>query len=233
MKVYSGIAPPQALLDAMAAAKLQPSPTKITPRPSWPTNDQQHPRPPMPPRPEDEPEPVPANAGAVYDDAPPSYEDAMADNLAPVDGPRREYHPPDASTSSRSSVEAGTDAKSPVHGKDGSAAMAGPGPGPAVEGFMARGSREGRSSSESFDMLPTTPPESNSGSPPSSPMRRSQSTVKITRNAVEDESPPVYQPVAENQPGSAQRQTSQSHARPMNLGVPSRKPVPRSSEGQR
>lgn len=183
----------------------------------------------MPPRPSDEP--VPADAGAVYDDAPPSYEDAMADNIAPVDGPRREYHPPDASTSSRSSLEPGTDAKSPVQtGKDREA-------GPAAEGFVAPGSREGRSSSESFDMLPATPPESNSGSPPISPVRRSQSTVKVSRNTVDDESPPVYQPVAEGQslragsgPGPAQRQTSQSHPRPMNLGVPSRKPVPRSSE---
>ncbi|KAJ5979921.1 hypothetical protein N7481_007219 [Penicillium waksmanii] len=206
VKVYSGIAPPQALLDAMAAAKLQPSPTKIAPRPSWPTSTEQ-PRPQMPPRPEGEP--VPADAGAVYDDAPPSYEDAMADNLSPGGW-----------TTSRT------------------------GKGPAAEGFvvaaLARGAsiREGRSSSESFDMLPTTPPESNSGSPPISPVRRSQSTVKFTRNPVDDESPPVYQPVAENQQqqplgGAAQRQTSQSHARPMNLGVPSRKPVPRSSEGQR
>jgi hypothetical protein len=231
VKVYSGIAPPQALLDAMAAVKLQPSPTKTTPQPPWPASSEQ-PGPAMPPRPEGEP--IPADAGAVYDDAPPSYEDAIADNLAPVDGPRREYHPPDASTSSRSSVEPGTDAKSPVQaGRERDrTAMAGP----SAEGFVARDSREGRSSSESFDMLPTTPPESNSGSPPISPVRRSQSTVKVTRHPVEEESPPVYQPVAEGQPtlgGVAQRQTSQSHARPMNLGVPSRKPVPRSSGGQR
>ncbi|KAJ5761410.1 hypothetical protein N7533_003449 [Penicillium manginii] len=185
VKVYSGIAPPQALLDAMAAVKLQPSPTKTTPQPPWPASSEQ-PRPAMPPRPEGEP--IPADAGAVYDDAPPSYEDAIADNLAPVDGPRREYHPPDASTSSRSSVEPGTDAKSPVQaGRERDrTAMAGP----SAEGFVARDSREGRSSSESFDMLPTTPPESNSGSPPISPVRRSQSTVKVTRHPVEEESPP-------------------------------------------
>lgn len=232
VKVYSGIAPPQALLDAMAAAKLQPSPTKPNPRPTWspPTNSDS--RPPMPPRPEDGP--VPADVGAVYDDAPPSYEDAMADNIAPVDGPRREYHPPDAPSSSSSrSTEPGTDAKSPVQtGKDREA-------GPAAEGFVAAGSherereREGRSSSESFDMLPTTPPESNSGSPPTSPVRRSQSTVKVTRNPVDEESPPQYQPVAEGQQlHGSQGQASRDHRRPMNLGVPNRKPVPRSSERQ-
>ncbi|OQE29566.1 hypothetical protein PENSTE_c002G02753 [Penicillium steckii] len=228
VKVYSGIAPPQALLDAMAAAKLQPSPTKPQSRPSWPTQSTDSPRPPMPPRPSDGT--IPAAATTIYDDAPPSYEDAMADNIAPVDGPRREYHPPDASTSRRT-VEPGTDAKSPVQtGKDREA-------GPAAEGFVVPGSREGRSSSESFDMLPTTPPESHSGSPPTSPVRRSQSTVKVTRNPVDEESPPQYQPVAEGQQGSlalgmGQRQmsSSQNHPRPMNLGVPSRKPVPRSSE---
>ena len=28
----------------------------------------------------------------IPDEAPPSYEDAIADDLAPVDGPRRDYH---------------------------------------------------------------------------------------------------------------------------------------------
>jgi len=30
----------------------------------------------------------------VYNDPPPSYEDAMADNMLPVDGPRVGYRPP-------------------------------------------------------------------------------------------------------------------------------------------
>lgn len=216
VKVYSGIAPPQALLDAIAAAALQPSPSKPKPRPTWPGGDGGD-RPPMPPRPETG-GPVPANSSAEYDDAPPSYEDTMAENLSPVDGPRREYHPPDAST-----AESGADAKSPVQtGKvreDGSAA----------EGFAAFRSRERRSSSESFDMLPTTPPESNSGSPPASPVRRSQSTMKVPRDRVDEESPPQYQPVAESQlqaPSTVERRPSRNNLRPMNLGVPTRKPVP-------
>ncbi|OOQ87381.1 arrestin (or S-antigen), N-terminal domain protein [Penicillium brasilianum] len=222
VKVYSGIAPPQALLDAMAAAAPQLSPSKPTSKPSWPTSDEIS-RPPMPPRPSTGP--VPADAGAVYDDAPPSYEDAMAENLSPVDGPRREYHPP-AASSSRRTVEPGTDAKSPV--RTGNIRD----DGPAAEGSWAPPSREGRSSSESFDMLPTTPPESHSGSPPASPVRRSQSMMKVPRNQASEESPPQYQPVTETQlqpPNAVERRPSRNNLRPMNLGVPTRKPVPQGS----
>ncbi|KAJ5180834.1 Arrestin-like N-terminal [Penicillium capsulatum] len=219
VKIYSGIAPPQALLDAMAAAALQPSPTKPTPRPTWPASN--YDRPPMPPRPADGP--VPAESSATYDDAPPSYEDAMADNIGPINGPRREYHPPDAS-SSRSPVESGTDAKSPDHtGKAGDGI-------PAPEGSVVPEARARRSSSESFDMLPTTPPESTSGSPPTSPVTRSQSTMKITRNPMEEESPPQYQQVAGihlQSRGTVENLPSRNNLRPMNLGVPTRKPVPR------
>lgn len=221
IKVYSGIAPPQALLDAMAAAAPQLSPSKPTSKPSWPTSAETS-RPPMPPRPSTGP--VPADAGAAYDDAPPSYEDAMAENLSPVDGPRREYHPP-AASSSRRTVESGTDTKSPV--QTGKARD----DGPAAEGSWAPPSREGRSSSESFDMLPTTPPESHSGSPPASPVRRSQSMMKVPRNQASEESPPQYQPVAETQlqPPAVERRPSRNNLRPMNLGVPTRKPVPQST----
>ncbi|KAJ5096314.1 hypothetical protein NUU61_005670 [Penicillium alfredii] len=220
VRVYSGIAPPQALLDAMAAATLQPSPSKPSSRPSWPTNEGSS-RPPMPPRPMDAP--VPVSTAEVYDDAPPSYEDAMAENLSPVDGPRREYHPPDTS-SSGGAMDSGTDAKSAA--ETGKAREESPAP----EGSSALPyCRDSRSSSESFDMLPTTPPESHSGSPSTSPVRRSQSTMKVPRNPVDEESPPQYQPVAESHqlaPSAVERQPSRNNLRPMNLGVPTRKPVP-------
>jgi hypothetical protein len=222
VRVFSGVAPPQALLDAMAAASLQPSSSKPKLQPSQPAENESD-RPPMPPRPSGEP--VPVNSGDAYDDAPPSYEDAMADHLSPVDGPRREYHPPDAS--SQSTVEPGADVKSVAQqGKvidDG----------PAAEGSSAARRRDNRSSSESFDMLPTTPPESQSGSPPASPVRRAGSMMKISRNPVDEESPPQYEPVAAGQLNAsqpAQRQPSQNNLRPMNLGVPNRKPVPRSPD---
>ncbi|KAJ5782123.1 hypothetical protein N7457_003897 [Penicillium paradoxum] len=223
VRVFSGIAPPQALLDAMAAASVQQSSSKPKPQPSFPTENENS-RPPMPPRPTGEP--VPVNSGDVCDDAPPSYEDAMADHLSPVDGPRREYHPPDAS--SQRTVESGTDAKSTAQpGKDLE-------DGPAAEGSSsAPRHRDNRASSESFDMLPTTPPESQSGSPPASPMRRPGSMMKIPRNTVDEESPPQYEPVAGSQlnaPQPVQRQPSRTNLRPMNLGVPNRKPVPRTPD---
>ncbi|KAL2368457.1 hypothetical protein RJ035_005465 [Blastomyces gilchristii] len=80
VQVYSGIAPPQALLDAVRR-----SPSKVSKVSEVP--------PPQPPRPEVVPTIAPVHT--EYDDAPPSYEDAMADALGPVDGPRREYNPPD------------------------------------------------------------------------------------------------------------------------------------------
>lgn len=216
VKVFSGIAPPQALLDAMAAASLEQGSQK--PQPELPTEIGTD-RPPMPPRPSGEP--VPVNSGDVYGDAPPSYEDAMADHLSPVDGPRREYHPPEASQP----VESGTDSKPAGQGKDSE-------DGPAAEGSSAPRRRDHRSSTESFDMLPTTPPESQSGSPPPSPVRRPASMMKIPRNPVEDESPPQYEPVGGGQQAAqTQRQPSRNN-RPMNLGVPNRKPVPRSPRNQ-
>ncbi|KAJ5730972.1 uncharacterized protein N7483_005480 [Penicillium malachiteum] len=234
VKIFSGIAPPQALLDAMAAATLQQAPPKINPSPTWPADNRSDNPPPMPPRPSGPVTAVvPADSSAAYDDAPPSYEDAMADNLSPVDGPRREYHPPDAS-SSRSSVDSGTDTKSPVE----SGRTSERGSAPAPEGHLTSRTRdrepEGRSSSESFDMLPNTPPESISGSPPGSPVRRSHSMMKVSRNAVDDESPPQYQPVAESHlqasSSTIQHRPSRNSLRPMNLGVPMRKPVPRNGD---
>ncbi|QSS61975.1 arrestin [Histoplasma capsulatum] len=75
VQVYSGIAPPQALLDAIRRTPSKASKASDDP-------------PPKPPRPEVAPTVPPVQD--EYDDAPPSYEDAMADALGPVDGPRRE-----------------------------------------------------------------------------------------------------------------------------------------------
>ena len=41
-----------------------------------------------------------SNHGVMGDAAPPSYEDAMAEEIGPVDGPRRDYHPPPTTTTS-------------------------------------------------------------------------------------------------------------------------------------
>ena len=102
VQVYSGIAPPPQLLKAMASHEQQqhnsgpafarpPEPNKhaaLSEKPSTPTSESDL---------------VPAQVGHYAapqgsefpEEAPPSYEDAMADDLAPVDGPRRDYDVPE------------------------------------------------------------------------------------------------------------------------------------------
>lgn len=100
VKVFSGIAPPKALLEAgfrrEAAQPLQPPMLNVPPpqmqaphTPVTPTNaglnhanafsgaPVQH-----------------QAAGPVYDDAPPSYEDAIGQDLPPINGYRGSYQPP-------------------------------------------------------------------------------------------------------------------------------------------
>ena len=102
VKVYSGIKPPPALLKAIATSHPRPHmpmdsshkptsasthvPVPHTPSsPSTPSYDQNPPR-------------IGTIASSQQaepnDDAPPSYEDAMADEIGPVDGPRRDYNIP-------------------------------------------------------------------------------------------------------------------------------------------
>ena len=104
IEVYSGIAPPPALLEAMAAhrnsAQQQPAGSG---RPDLRrTKTMQPPQTPISPLP---PTIGPAKLGeyvspasATVDDegAPPSYEDAIGDEMGPVDGRRRDYDVPDA-----------------------------------------------------------------------------------------------------------------------------------------
>ena len=78
VEIYSGISPPAALLDAMASRPTQPVPG----RPN--TNNASTADPLYPPQ-------LGTPGAAIAEDAPPSYEDAMADEITPVDGPRRDY----------------------------------------------------------------------------------------------------------------------------------------------
>ncbi|KAL4743036.1 hypothetical protein BDV11DRAFT_179414 [Aspergillus similis] len=212
VRVYSGVTPPAALLEAMAI-NTQDKPKRPTHTPSSPRAEDTE-RPPIPPRPTAALPPI--NSDEFQEEAPPSYEDAMAETLSPLEGPRREYYPPDASSCSssfRSPVEPGADAKLPVGGA------------PRTSGGIY-GNQGANSSSESFDMLPSTPPESRSGSPLGTPVARQQSVLKIHKAPLPvEDSPPQYRLVAEN-PQPTQGQESQRPSRRMNLGVPSRKPVP-------
>ncbi|KAF2276952.1 uncharacterized protein EI97DRAFT_304073 [Westerdykella ornata] len=104
VKVYSGIAPPKALLDATLSAqagKIKPSaPPALAPPPE--------PMPPvtpvdhagfsgpnaLPPVQGAPPSPAPLGVQPPYDDAPPSYEEVVGEDLPPVDGYRGNYQPP-------------------------------------------------------------------------------------------------------------------------------------------
>ena len=95
IQVYSGIAPPRALLEQMASRPAHPnaqSPymaANLRPNASFGGNSPIAPQPSAPQASSDHVEPSPSD---IPDEAPPSYEDAMADELAPIDGPRRDYH---------------------------------------------------------------------------------------------------------------------------------------------
>ena len=95
--VYSGIAPPQALLDQMANRPTgQPIPSYNPPPGSanGPTTSG--------PAGQGQGGHVEPSASDIPLDAPPSYEDAMADDLAPIDGPRRDYSTPSSNRDEKS-----------------------------------------------------------------------------------------------------------------------------------
>ncbi|KAJ9160630.1 Arrestin-related trafficking adapter 10 [Coniochaeta hoffmannii] len=118
IEVYSGLAPPPQLVEAMRhQGRVRPASTSTrpsAPRPARQTTQQQPPRPPaIPPRPTPQqaaalqaaaaaaaasdplypPQLAPGQTEPAYDDAPPSYDEAMAEALtvAPVVGDRPAY----------------------------------------------------------------------------------------------------------------------------------------------
>ncbi|MCJ1476447.1 hypothetical protein MMC13_005113 [Lambiella insularis] len=106
-QVYSGITPSPALLAAFAKRAGQPDIGLKPPRNSEdrPINSLASPSRVAPSsRPTSTSTAFAAPSMDIPNDAPPSYEDAMAEELAPVDGPRREYHQPQA-------VPTGSDSK--------------------------------------------------------------------------------------------------------------------------
>ncbi|OCK77532.1 hypothetical protein K432DRAFT_304003 [Lepidopterella palustris CBS 459.81] len=101
VKVYSGIEPPAALLQAMASggtlqpglgqpvSSLQPEPYSILPHtPIEPSVSSANQFPPQ------QGTQLPPQAEPGYEEAPPSYEDAIGQDLPPIDGYRGEYQPP-------------------------------------------------------------------------------------------------------------------------------------------
>ena len=102
--VLSGIAPTQALLDRIANRPTAQPAQNYNVRPPGSANGTppgHFPGTSGPPGQgqSDHIEPSPSD---IPSDAPPSYEDAMADDLAPVDGPRRDYATPSISSDRKS-----------------------------------------------------------------------------------------------------------------------------------
>lgn len=103
VQVWSGIAPPPELLRAMASQGQQHTKGgSLFGRPHEPVSYDETPAQ-LPSTPVQEYSQTEAqvgsyntpNAADIPDDAPPSYEDAMAEDIAPVDGPRRDYSVPE------------------------------------------------------------------------------------------------------------------------------------------
>lgn len=181
VQVYSGIAPPEALLEAMGVKTKEKEAEDVAPPP--------------PPRPAN-PDYVPPSENEGYEDAPPSYEDAMAEALGPVDGPRREYNPPD--TTSGTSGWTGTDVKGPVeNNKDDRL-------------FPGSGAHSG--STDSFDMYCTASPVDGV----TSPLSHHESKGPASHTSSPVQSPGTLEP----RPAPPSRRVS-----PL-MGVPARKPVP-------
>ncbi|QKX55031.1 uncharacterized protein TRUGW13939_02122 [Talaromyces rugulosus] len=210
VKIYSGIRPPPALLEAMAAdKKVRDS------RPQRPSKPIEENPPPQPPRPSNPQGPTPEIDGEFGDDAPPSYEDAMAEHIDPIDGPRGEYQTPAPSQQERNISNIATDAKTPVDSQS------------SQGGGVYTTSSLSQSSSESLDMLPQTP-RSRRGSFAESLLEdtgKATTVVSSTQqNTIPEESqqPP---PSSQTQPGP-----SQQRSRNFSTGVPNRRPVPGSSQ---
>jgi hypothetical protein len=98
VKVYSGIAPPKALLDGGFNADQANKPTTL----NVPPPQMQAPVTPTTPTNAGfnsanafSGQPAPPHAAPAYDDAPPSYEDALGQDLPPINGYRGSYQTPE------------------------------------------------------------------------------------------------------------------------------------------
>lgn len=137
VQVYSGIAPPPALLAAMARHKTTASSTSklsvntgLRPPSHHPTWHAETPVTPSyvttPPRlGEHAPPPQPPQFSATApnewqqpDAAPPSYEDAMAEDIGPVDGHRRDYRAPNVMPGASSKTAASSGGGGPRQDSD-------------------------------------------------------------------------------------------------------------------
>lgn len=104
LKVFSGIRPPAELLKAMEATperppalpSARPNLPEYEPAPAGPGSSQIAPHPPTPGTASGAPPAAHPAPAPGYEDAPPSYEDAIASDMPVIDGPRPDYEPPPA-----------------------------------------------------------------------------------------------------------------------------------------
>lgn len=188
--------------------------------------------PPQPPRPANQAAELASHNNLEGDDAPPSYEDAMADLISPIDGPRGEYHqtPAPAFQGSRNFSGQIGDTKAPN-------------PGPQSRNseddhrFHHEGHEDGeeltrslsRDSSESVDMLPQSPrlrPISYADS-----VFEDKSSGQIQGHTSNYNSNPANEPQQQAPPAFTPSQTPQPR-RAISMGVPNRRPVPNPSQQQ-
>jgi hypothetical protein len=184
-------------------------------RPQRPSKPIEENPPPQPPRPMNLQGSTPEMDGEFGDDAPPSYEDAMAEHIDPIDGPRGDYQTPAPSQRERSIPNIATDTKTPIDSQS------------SQGGGVYTTSSLSQSSSESLDMLPQTP-RSRRGSFAESLLEDTGKPATVVsstqQNTIPEESqqPP---PGSQTQPGP-----SQQRPRNFSTGVPNRRPVPGSSQ---
>lgn len=126
-EIYSGISPPPALLNAMASRPAVPARPSASnaPRPAARPSAA---RPPQQPAYDPAYPPQLTTPYVPEDDAPPSYEDAMADEITPADGPRREYS--GVTDVNSPALDAKTPQYSARHGDPGPGGGEGSGSGP-------------------------------------------------------------------------------------------------------
>jgi hypothetical protein len=200
-------------------SKAKPRRPGVPQRPSIHTDKEQPP--PMPERPlrptNTVPEPQELETPI---DAPPSYEDAMADAIAPIDRPEGEYQHPPASTE-RSLSGPSNDVKGPLDEE-------------RSERGVYTHSSISRDSNDSIDMLPQTPrsrPESFAESLTEEP---STNAPSIDQHVPKNEQPAEltinggqqFSADSPSQPGP-----SMPAARSFSSRVPNRRPVPGASGG--
>lgn len=213
MNIYSGIAPPPALLKAMSVKRpnvpVQPPAEKPTEAPAIP------PRPTPAPTPAYDAEPQPE-----YEDAPPSYEDAMADEIGPVDGPRREYNTPDTALVGQSGSGADTNSTVGSGDKDTERLFPDSGPwGHSTDSFIGFSDRSPDS--------PVRP--QNSGESQESGRSETQlPPEKEPQDAERQPSPPSSPPPPPPPAPAEQSRRTDFRSLNINMGVPNRKPVPKS-----